>query len=257
MVFAGVFPTDSADYEALRDALSKLHMNDSSFQFEPDTSEALGFGFRCGFLGLLHMEIIQERLEREYNLDLITTAPSVVYRAFKKDGEMVLVDNPSKMPAVGDLDRIEEPIMKVTVHTPAEYVGAVVALVRGPPGLPAGHPFRDQDPRRRQLRATARGGHSGLPRPAQERLSRLRQHGLRAGRLSRRRPGETRHAAQRRAAGRADPSSSTGRRRIRGAGRWPRSSRSSSPGSSTRWQFKPPSAPRSSVAKPYGPCART
>ncbi|MCA9593669.1 MAG: translation elongation factor 4 [Myxococcales bacterium] len=128
MVFAGVYPTDSADYEDLRDALSKLHLNDSSFHYEPDTSDALGFGFRCGFLGLLHMEIIQERLEREYNLDLITTAPSVVYRAHKKDGEVITVDNPSKMPAVGDLELVEEPIMKVTVHTPAEYVGAVVAL---------------------------------------------------------------------------------------------------------------------------------
>ena len=128
MVFAGVFPTDSAAYEDLRDALAKLHLNDSSFGFEPDTSDALGFGFRCGFLGLLHMEIIQERLEREYNLDLITTAPSVVYHAVTKEGVRVMVDNPSKMPPLGDIDRIEEPIMKVTVHTPSEYVGAVVAL---------------------------------------------------------------------------------------------------------------------------------
>ncbi len=128
MVFAGVFPTDSADYEDLRDALSKLHLNDSSFQFEPDTSDALGFGFRCGFLGLLHMEIIQERLEREYNLDLITTAPSVAYKAYKRNGDLVAVDNPSKMPPVGDIEHIDEPIMKVTVHTPADHVGAVVAL---------------------------------------------------------------------------------------------------------------------------------
>jgi GTP-binding protein LepA len=128
MVFAGIYPTDSADYESLRDALSKLHLNDSSFQFEPDTSDALGFGFRCGFLGLLHMEIIQERLEREYDLDLITTAPSVVYIAHKKTGEAVRVDNPSKMPAVGELESIEEPIMKLTIHVPSEYVGPVVAL---------------------------------------------------------------------------------------------------------------------------------
>ncbi len=128
MVFAGVYPTDSADYESLRDALSKLHLNDSSFQYEPDTSDALGFGFRCGFLGLLHMEIIQERLEREYSLDLITTAPSVVYHAHTKTGDKVVVDNPSKMPPVGDIEHIEEPVMKVTVHTPAEHVGAVVAL---------------------------------------------------------------------------------------------------------------------------------
>jgi GTP-binding protein LepA len=128
MVFAGVFPTDSAQYEDLRDALAKLHMNDASFQFEPDTSEALGFGFRCGFLGLLHMEIIQERLEREYNLDLITTAPSVVYHAFTREGTMISVENPSKLPPVGEIERLEEPIMKVTIHVPAEHVGAVVAL---------------------------------------------------------------------------------------------------------------------------------
>ncbi|HEU4578867.1 MAG TPA: translation elongation factor 4 [Polyangiaceae bacterium] len=128
MVFAGFFPTDSAQYEELRDALSKLHLNDASFQFEPDTSDALGFGFRCGFLGLLHMEIIQERLEREYSQELITTAPSVVYFATTKDGNRVRVDNPSKMPSLAELDFVEEPIMKVTVHVPSEYVGAVVTL---------------------------------------------------------------------------------------------------------------------------------
>ena len=99
MVFAGIFPTDSADYPNLRDALEKLHMNDAAFSFEPDTSEALGFGFRCGFLGLLHMEIIQERLEREFDLDLITTAPSVVYKVHKTDGDDARVENPAKLPA--------------------------------------------------------------------------------------------------------------------------------------------------------------
>lgn len=128
MVFAGVFPTDSAQYEDLRDALSKLHMNDASFVYEPDTSEALGFGFRCGFLGLLHMEIIQERLEREYNLDLITTAPSVVYHCFMTDGTMKSIDNPAKMPAAHIMERVEEPIFRVTIHVPTGYVGAVLAL---------------------------------------------------------------------------------------------------------------------------------
>jgi GTP-binding protein LepA len=145
MVFAGIFPTDSAEYENLRDALSKLHMNDSSFQFEPDTSDALGFGFRCGFLGLLHMEIIQERLEREYDLDLITTAPSVVYIAHTKTGETVRVDNPSKMPPVGEIDTIEEPILKLTVHVPAEYVGPVVALCEERRGAQLGINYATKD----------------------------------------------------------------------------------------------------------------
>jgi GTP-binding protein LepA len=145
MVFAGIFPTDSAEYENLRDALAKLHMNDSSFQFEPDTSDALGFGFRCGFLGLLHMEIIQERLEREYNLDLITTAPSVVYIAHTKAGATVRVDNPSKMPPVGELETIEEPILKLTVHVPAEYVGPVVALCEERRGTQLGLNYATKD----------------------------------------------------------------------------------------------------------------
>ena len=128
MVFAGIFPTDSAEYPALRDALEKLHMNDAAFSFEPDSSEALGFGFRCGFLGLLHMEIIQERLEREHNLDLITTAPSVVYNVWKTDGTMLRVENPAKLPSPQWIDRIEEPLVKMSIHVPAEYVGAVLAL---------------------------------------------------------------------------------------------------------------------------------
>ena len=128
MVFAGIFPTDSAQYEDLRDALSKLHMNDAAFVFEPDTSEALGFGFRCGFLGLLHMEIIQERLEREYNLDLITTAPSVVYHCYMPDGSMKLIENPARLPAPNLIEHLEEPIFRMTIHVPASYVGAVLAL---------------------------------------------------------------------------------------------------------------------------------
>ncbi len=145
MVYAGIFPTDSAQYEELRDALSKLHLNDASFQYEPDTSDALGFGFRCGFLGLLHMEIIQERLEREYAQDLITTAPSVVYWAHTKSGERIRVDNPSKMPALVDLDYVEEPIMKVTVHVPADYVGPVVALCQERRGTQLGIDYPTKD----------------------------------------------------------------------------------------------------------------
>ncbi|HEY3353432.1 MAG TPA: translation elongation factor 4 [Polyangia bacterium] len=128
MVFAGIFPTDPADYQAVRDALEKLNLNDGSFTFEPETSEALGFGFRCGFLGLLHLEIIQERLEREYDLDLVTTAPTVRYRAVRTNGEVFEVDNPAKIPAEGELDHIEEPFITATIHMPSEYVGNILKL---------------------------------------------------------------------------------------------------------------------------------
>jgi GTP-binding protein LepA len=138
MVFAGIFPTDSSDYPSLRDALEKLQMNDAAFSFEPDSSEALGFGYRCGFLGLLHMEIIQERLEREFNLDLITTAPSVVYQVYKTDGTQVRVDNPAKLPAPQFIERIEEPFVKMTIHVPQEYVGAVLALCQDKRGSQVG-----------------------------------------------------------------------------------------------------------------------
>ena len=138
MVFAGVFPTDSSDYPNLRDALEKLHMNDAAFTFEPDSSEALGFGFRCGFLGLLHMEIIQERLEREFNLDLITTAPSVVYNVYKTDGSMLRVENPARLPQPQWIERIEEPLVKMSIHVPSEYVGAVLALCQEKRGVQQG-----------------------------------------------------------------------------------------------------------------------
>jgi len=145
MVFAGIFPTDGADYPALRDALEKLQMNDAALSFEPDSSEALGFGLRCGFLGLLHMEIIQERLEREFNLDLITTAPSVVYQVYKTDGGMLLVENPAKLPNPQFIDRIEEPIVKMSIHVPAEHVGAVLALCQERRGTQRGMQYASSD----------------------------------------------------------------------------------------------------------------
>lgn len=127
-VFAGLFPVESNDYEALRDALSKLCLNDASLFYEPETSQALGFGFRCGFLGMLHMEIIQERLEREYDLDLITTAPTVVYEVEKTDGEIIQIDNPSKLPPSNQISEIREPIIIANILLPQEYVGAVMGL---------------------------------------------------------------------------------------------------------------------------------
>ncbi len=128
MVFSGLYPADSVQYEGLRDALAKLRLNDASFFYQPETSVALGFGFRCGFLGLLHMEIIQERLEREYNLDLISTAPTVIYRINCTDGRVVEIDNPSKMPAAQEISSIEEPMVRASIHVPNEYIGNIVKL---------------------------------------------------------------------------------------------------------------------------------
>jgi len=128
MVFSGIFPVDSADYENTRDALEKLRLNDSAFTYEPETSQALGFGFRCGYLGLLHMEIVQERLEREYNLNLITTAPSVVYKVVKKDGSELSVDNPAKLPGEGEIEKLMEPMLLAHIYVPNDYVGPVLQL---------------------------------------------------------------------------------------------------------------------------------
>ncbi|MCB9524339.1 MAG: elongation factor 4 [Myxococcales bacterium] len=128
VVFSGMFPVVSSEYEDLREALEKLRLNDAAFTFEPETSAALGFGFRCGFLGLLHLEIVQERLEREFDMDLITTAPTVVYHVYTTDGQMVRVDNPAHLPDVTSIDRIEEPYIKATIHVPQEFVGPVLQL---------------------------------------------------------------------------------------------------------------------------------
>jgi len=128
MVFCGIYPIESDDYANLRDALEKLQLNDSAFTFEPETSGALGFGFRCGYLGLLHMEVVQERLERQYNLNIISTAPSVIYKVTTTREEQLLVDNPAKMPEPTEIAKIEEPYIRCTVHTPNDYVGAVLAL---------------------------------------------------------------------------------------------------------------------------------
>ena len=130
MVFCGLYPIDSKDYDQLKDALEKLSLNDAALEFEPETSTALGFGFRCGFLGLLHMDVVQERLEREYHLKLITTAPSVIYKVYRTDGEVVMVDNPSALPPQNNIEHIEEPIAKVDILVPSDMVGAVMELAQ-------------------------------------------------------------------------------------------------------------------------------
>lgn len=134
-VFAGLYPVEANQYDSLRDSLEKLKLNDASLHYEPEVSQALGFGFRCGFLGLLHMDIVQERLEREFDQDLITTAPSVVYQVMKGDGELIMVENPAKMPDVGRIQEIREPIVTVHLYMPQEYVGAVMTLANQKRGV--------------------------------------------------------------------------------------------------------------------------
>ena len=145
MVFAGLYPVESHQYAELRESLEKLRLNDAAFFFEPETSVALGFGFRCGFLGLLHMEIVQERLEREFNMDLVTTAPGVLYRVTKTDGEVIEIDSPAKLPETGHIDKIEEPVITATILTPAEFVGAILQLCQDKRGVQKALEFKAAD----------------------------------------------------------------------------------------------------------------
>ena len=135
MVYCGLYPTDAAKYGDLREALDKLQLNDASLQYEPETSQALGFGYRCGFLGLLHMDVIQERLEREYNLDLIATAPSVIYHVYLTDGSMIEIDNPARMPDAARIDHVEEPYVKASIMVPDTYIGAIMDLCQNKRGI--------------------------------------------------------------------------------------------------------------------------
>ena len=144
MVYCGIYPADGAHYEDLKEALMKLQLNDASLMFEPETSVALGFGFRCGFLGLLHLEIIQERLEREYNLDLITTAPSVIYKVFKTNGEMIWCDNPSNLPNPAEIEHMEEPMAKASIMVPKDYVGNAMELCQERRGIYKHMEYLDQ-----------------------------------------------------------------------------------------------------------------
>jgi GTP-binding protein LepA len=145
MVFAGLYPVEGHQYPELREALEKLRLNDASFHFEPETSAALGFGFRCGFLGLLHMEIVQERLEREFNMDLVTTAPGVLYRVTTTDGETQEIDSPAKLPDAGRIAKIEEPVITAMILTPAEFVGSILQLCQDKRGVQKGLEYLASD----------------------------------------------------------------------------------------------------------------
>ncbi len=201
MVYSGLYPIDGSDYPNLRDALDKLKLNDAALDYEPETSGALGFGFRCGFLGLLHLEIIRERLEREFNLDLISTAPNVVYRALLEDGKEIVVTNPSEYPN-GKIAEVYEPVVRATVLTPTDYVGAVMELCQGRRGSPARHGLPLLRPGGAALHPAAGGDHLRLLRPVEEPYQGLRLAGLRALRRAGLRPGQGRHPAARRAGGR-------------------------------------------------------
>jgi GTP-binding protein LepA len=145
MVFAGIYPVEGHQYPELRDALEKLRLNDSSFVFEPETSAALGFGFRCGFLGLLHMEIVQERLEREFDVDLVTTAPGVLYRVTTTDGQVIDIDSPSKLPEAGRIARLEEPVIRAMILTPSEFVGGILQLCQEKRGIQKSLEYKTSD----------------------------------------------------------------------------------------------------------------
>ena len=182
MVFAGLFPTDSDDYPELRDALEKLKLNDAALFYEPETSQALGFGFRCGFLGLLHMEIVRERLEREFDLDLLVTAPNVAYRVRGAErAEWIEVHTPSDMPDA--FDEVEEPYIKASVIVPKEYVGTVMELCNERRGRFDHMEYLSEDARAPHLRAAARRDRARLLRLAEVAHARLRELRLRLHRL--------------------------------------------------------------------------
>ena len=199
MVFAGLYPVESHQYAELRESLEKLRLNDAAFFFEPETSVALGFGFRCGFLGLLHMEIVQERLEREFNMDLVTTAPGVLYRVTKTDGEVVEIDSPAKLPETGHIDRIEEPVITAMILTPAEFVGAILQLCQDKRGVQKALEFKAADRVLISVRAAVQRGRARLLRQAEDHLARLCVARLPRHRLLGVAARQARHPRQRRA----------------------------------------------------------
>ena len=199
MVFAGLYPVESHEYAELREALEKLRLNDASFFYEPETSTALGFGFRCGFLGLLHMEIVQERLEREYNMDLVTTAPGVLYRVTTTDGEVQEIDSPAKLPDAGRITRLEEPVITAMILTPSEYVGPILQLCQDKRGRTEEARIPEVGPGAHHLRAAVQRSRHRLLRQAQDDVARLCVAGLPRHWLLGVAAGQDGHPGQRRA----------------------------------------------------------
>ena len=211
MVYAGLYPVDGSDYPELREALDKLQLNDAALVYEPETSAALGFGFRCGFLGLLHLEITRDRLEREAGLDLISTAPNVVYRVVTDDRNEHVVTNPSDW-VTGKIAEVYEPIVKVTVISPSEFVGAIMELCQSRRGQLGGMDYLSDDQGRAALHDAAGRDHLRLLRRPEVPHPRLRVAGLRGDRRAGRRPGQGRHPAAGRAGGRVQRDRAQGRR---------------------------------------------
>ena len=203
MVFAGLYPVEGHEYPELREALEKLRLNDASFFYEPETSTALGFGFRCGFLGLLHMEIVQERLEREYDMDLVTTAPGVLYRVTTTDGEVQEIDSPAKLPDAGRIAKLEEPVITATILTPVRPRRRHPAALPGQARHPEEAGVPEVGPRAHHLRAAVQRGGARLLRQAEDDVEGLRLAGLPRHRLLGIAAGEDGHPGQRRAGGRA------------------------------------------------------
>ncbi len=183
MVFCGLYPVEGDDFEDLRDSLLKMRLNDSSFSYEPETSGALGFGFRCGFLGLLHMEIIRERLEREFGLSLIATAPSVEYQVSTTAGDELVIDNPADLPDPASIEQVREPMLACSIITPSEYVGTLMELCQGRRGEMTRMDYLSPERVDLQYRLPLAEVVDRLLRPAQEPHPGLRQPRLRAGRL--------------------------------------------------------------------------
>jgi GTP-binding protein LepA len=210
-VFAGLYPVETNQYEGLRDALEKLKLNDASLHYEPEVSQALGFGFRCGFLGLLHMDIVQERLEREYDMELITTAPTVVYQVLLRDGTLLEIENPSKLPDLSHVEEIREPIITTTILTPQEYVGPVLTLCTEKRGIQKNMQYVG-----RQVMLTSGRSGNGFLRQAEVGVARLRIARLRFQGISRRRRRQARHPDQRRPGRRAVGDGAPGARAVPG-----------------------------------------